>query len=364
MSSTTHPGITATPLRSAPAPRVGRRRDPYFDNAKYLAILLVAVGHVLPVVVEGSRTTRTLYMLVYAFHMPAFVLISGHLSRSYTGRPDQLRRLLTGVVVPYLVFEVAYTLLIRWGAQPERPYSLLHPSYLMWFLIALFVWRVTAPFWSVIRRPVPVSIAIGALAAITPGLDGVIGMQRVLQFLPFFVIGLRMRPEHFLFLRRRPVRIAAALVFAGALPFTYWATASIHMTWFYRTVSAQEMGVAWWPGLIRVGALFVCTLILTAAFLALVPARKRWFTVLGSGTICGYLLHGFLIRGGQYSGFFDQYPFLATPGGRVFLAVTTLAVMTLLCTPVVHRIMKPVTEPELAWAFRKDAKEGEAPGRR
>ncbi|MFI0925203.1 acyltransferase family protein [Streptomyces sp. NPDC021012] len=364
MSSTTHPGITAAPLLTAPAPAPVRRRDPYFDNAKYLAILLVAVGHVLPVVVEGSRATRALYMLVYAFHMPAFVLISGHLSRSYTGRPDQLRRLLTGVVVPYLVFEVAYTLLIRWGAQPERPYSLLHPSYLMWFLIALFVWRVTAPFWSVIRLPVPVSIGIAALAAITPGLDGVIGMQRVLQFLPFFVIGLRMRPEHFRFLRRRPVRIAAALVLAGAAPFTYWATASIYMTWFYRTVSAQEMGVAWWPGLVRVGALFVCALILTAAFLALVPARRLWCTVLGSGTICGYLLHGLLIRGGQYSGFFDRYPSLGTPGGRVLLTVTTLVVMTLLCTPPVHRVMKPLTEPELAWAFRKGGTGSAGPGRR
>ncbi|MGW6417417.1 hypothetical protein [Streptomyces sp. NPDC055055] len=36
--------------------------------------------------------------------MPTFVLISGHLARSYVGRPDQLRRLLTGVALPYLVY--------------------------------------------------------------------------------------------------------------------------------------------------------------------------------------------------------------------------------------------------------------------
>ncbi|MFG3040321.1 acyltransferase family protein [Streptomyces sp. NPDC048330] len=357
------PAATMTPVAQG-RPGAGRRRDPYLDNAKYLAILLVAVGHVLPVVVEGSRATRALYMLVYAFHMPTFVLISGHLSRSYVGRPDQLRRLLTGVALPYLVFEVAYTLLIRWGAQPERPYSLLHPSYLMWFLIALFVWRTTAPFWSVVRWPVALSLAIAAAAAVTPDLDGVVGMQRVLQFLPFFVIGLRMRPEHFRFLRRRSVRAVAVLVLAGALPFTYWATASIYITWFYRTVSAQEMGVAWGPGLVRVGALFVCATILTAAFLALVPGRRVWFTTLGSGTLCGYLLHGFLVRGGQYSGFFDRFPWLNTPGGRVFLTVATIAVMTLLCTPVVRRALRPVTEPELRWAFRPDGRGGGGPGRR
>ncbi|MFJ4867265.1 acyltransferase family protein [Streptomyces sp. NPDC088757] len=364
VASETSPSAPVTLPGIPGPPRAAKPRDPYFDNAKYLAILLVALGHVLPVVVEGSRATRALYMLVYAFHMPVFVLVSGHLSRSYRGRPDQLRRLLTGVALPYLVFEVAYTLLIRWGAQPERPYSLLQPSYLMWFLMALFVWRLTAPFWAVVRWPVAVSLGIAALASVTPDLDGVMDMQRVLQLLPFFVIGLRMRPEHFRLLRRRPVRVAAVLVLAGALPFTYWATASIHMRWFYRNVSAQEMGVAWWPGLVRVGALFVCAVILTAAFLALVPGRRLWCTVLGSGTICGYLLHGFLIRGGQYSGFFDRLPWLATPGGRVVLVLVTFAVMTLLCAPVVRRAMRPVTEPDLAWAFRSDGRSGAGPGRR
>ncbi|MGW0117120.1 acyltransferase family protein [Streptomyces sp. NPDC003327] len=373
MSSLTSPGIAPAPRyavvaetvpAAVPAPRAGGR-DPYFDNAKYLAILLVAVGHILPVVVEGSRTTRALYMFVYAFHMPLFILVSGHLSRSYTGRPDQLRRLLTGVALPYVVFEAAYTLLIRLGPQPDRPLSLLHPSYLMWFLPALFIWRVTAPFWSVVRWPVAVSLVVAGLASVTPDLNGPLGLQRVLQFLPFFVIGLRMRPEHFRFLRRRPVRALAALVLGLAVPFTYWATYRIDMDWFYRTLSAQEMGSPWWgPGLVRVGALFVATLVLTAAFLALVPGRRRWFTALGAGTICGYLLHGLLIRTGQYSGFFDQYPSLGTPVGRVALTLAMLAAMTLLCTPVVRRVMKPVTEPEMAWAFRRGGRSGAAPGRR
>ncbi|MFE3071758.1 acyltransferase family protein [Streptomyces sp. NPDC059247] len=372
MSSSTQPAsllakgppaaLAGPPDQREPPPP--RSRDPYFDNAKYLAILLVALGHVLPVVVEGSRATRALYMLVYAFHMPVFVLVSGYLSRGFTGRPDQLRRLLTGVALPYLLFEVAYTLLMRWGLQPERPYDLLHPTYVMWFLIALFVWRLTAPFWAVLRWPVAVSLGIGALASVTPGLDGVVGMQRVLQFLPFFVIGLRTRPEHFRLLRRRPVRVAAVLVFAGALPFTYWATPSIPMTWFYRTVSAQEMGVAWAPGLLRVGVLFGCSVVLTAAFLSLVPGRALWCTRLGAGSVCGYLLHGFLIRGGQYSGFFDRFPWLGTPGGRVLLVLVTFAVMTLLCAPLARRLMRPVTEPELAWAFRPDGRPAAGRGRR
>lgn len=95
------------------------QRDPFFDNAKYLAIVLVAVGHAWEPVMEGSRATRALYMVVYAFHMPAFVMVSGYFSRTFAARPDQLRRLVGGVLVPYLVFETAYTLYRRWRRTPR-----------------------------------------------------------------------------------------------------------------------------------------------------------------------------------------------------------------------------------------------------
>lgn len=351
---------TTTTGQKPPAEPVSQsiRRDPYFDNAKYLAILLVALGHVLPLVIEGSRATRALYMFVYLFHMPAFILISGYLSRSYTGRPDQLRRLMTGVALPYVVFEVAYTLFARYGGSfSGKPISLLQPFYLMWFLIALFIWRLTAPLWHTLRWPLAVSLVIAALATITPDIGPSLDLVRVLQFLPFFVLGLCMKPEHFQLVRRRGPRALAVIVLAAAIPLTYWVTPNIPLNWLYRSRSVQELGLDWWPGLMRAGLLFCCTLVLVAAFLALVPGRRYWFTVLGAGTICGYVLHGFFIRGAQYAGLFEHYPVLNTPTGRAAVTVGMLVIMTLLCTPPVRRAMKFVTEPEMKWAFRREMTE-------
>ncbi|MER5306417.1 acyltransferase family protein [Streptomyces sp. NPDC002773] len=348
-----------TPATPVPAPqngatRAATARDPYFDNAKYLAILLVVMGHLWPAVIEGSRATRGLYMLVYAFHMPVFILISGYLSRSYTGRPDQLKRLLTGVAVPYVVFEVAYTLFTRWGTGGFRPISLLHPTYLMWFLIALFIWRLTTPFWRVVRWPVTTSLVIAGLASVTPAIGAALDLTRVLQLLPFFVIGLSMKPEHFALLRRRPVRIASAVVLVAAVPFFYWQAPAFYLNWFYRSRSVQELGAGVGWGMFLVALLFVGTLVLAAAFLSLVPGTRRWFTALGAGTICGYVLHGFLIRGATYLGFFEDYPWLSTATGRVAVTVIAMAAITLLCTPPVRKALKWVTEPEMSWAFRKE----------
>ncbi|MEU8622279.1 acyltransferase family protein [Streptomyces sp. NPDC048623] len=360
MCSLTHQGaVGAATAPAGPATPPGTpaasRRDPYFDNAKYLAILLVVIGHVLPVVLAGSRTTRALYEFIYVFHMPVFILVSGYLSRSYTGKPAQLKRLLTGVALPYVVFEVVYTFLTRW-VEPGRPFSLLQPTYLMWFLLALFVWRVTAPFWSVVRWPVTTSIVIAVLATATPTLGDQLELHRIVQFLPFFVIGLRMKPEHFVWLRRTPVRVAAVVVMAVTLVVTYRVTPYVPLNWIYRSRGVQELGMKLLPGMFWAGVLFLLTLLLCAAFLSLVPGSRRWFTVLGAGTICGYLLHGIVIRVGSYSGLYDRLDWLQTPLGRVVITVVMLAVMTLLCTPVVRKVMKPVTEPELAWAFRRNEK--------
>src|SRR6478752_5745052 len=81
-----HPAPTATreplaPAADRPARSGGaKQRDAFFDNAKYLAIVLVAVAHSWVPVMDGSRTARALYMVVYTFHMPAFILISGYFS--------------------------------------------------------------------------------------------------------------------------------------------------------------------------------------------------------------------------------------------------------------------------------------------
>ncbi|MGW7368081.1 acyltransferase family protein [Streptomyces sp. NPDC054841] len=332
-----------------------KRRDPYFDNAKYLAIVLVAVAHAWEPVMDGSRATRALYMFVYTFHMPAFIIISGYFSRSFAARPDQLKRLVSGVAVPYVVFEVAYTLFKRWADDdPGYPFSMTDPLYLTWFLIALFVWRLSTPLWRSIRHPLPVALVVAALGSLTPGMGQTLDLQRILQFLPFFVLGLSMRPEHFQMLRRREVRLLALPVFAGAAAFTYWITPDLRMGWFYHSTSAEELDAPWWAGPVMTVGLFGCALLLTAAFLAWVPRRRTWFTVLGAGTICGYLLHGFLVKSLEYLGLVARHPWLAEPAGEIAVTLAAAAAVTLFCTPPVRRALRFATEPELSWAFRRD----------
>ncbi|GAA2983872.1 fucose 4-O-acetylase-like acetyltransferase [Streptomyces fulvorobeus] len=357
MRTMTAPGTPPTPVPTGfPAAAPAGRRDAYFDNVKFLAIVLVAVAHAWEPVMEGSRATRALYMVVYTFHMPAFIIVSGYFSRSFEMTPGKVKRLITGVVVPYVVFETAYSLFKRYaGGAPGQEISLLDPMFLTWFLIALFVWRVTTPLWKTLRHPLAVALGIAVLASMTPAIGDDLDLQRVLQLLPFFVLGLLLQPGHFQLVRRREVRLLSLPLLAGALLFAYWAAPRMRLGWFYRSNSAQEMGASWWAGAVMSVAMFGCALVLTAAFLAWVPRRHLWFTVLGAGTVCGYLLHGFLVKGAGYAGLFDRFEWLGSPGGLVLVSLVAAAAVTLFCTPPVRRLLRFATEPDMKWAFRRDA---------
>ncbi|WSQ15737.1 acyltransferase family protein [Streptomyces sp. NBC_01231] len=339
----------------APDPGQAKQRDAFFDNAKYLAIVLVAMGHVWEPLRSDSRAVTALYTTVYAFHMPAFIVISGYFSRSFDASPRKVKRLITGIVIPYVVFETAYALFTRWSSGvPDRPVSLLDPLYLTWFLAALFIWRLTTPIWRSLRYPLPVALAVAMAATLSPSIGNDLDLQRALQFLPYFVVGLCLKPDHLRVVRCRTARLLAVPVFAGALAFAYWAVPRMDYAWFFHHAAADEFGVPAWYGPVMTLATFGCSLTLVACFFAWVPGRRTWFTALGAGTLYGYLLHGFIVQAANHW-HWSNHDWAPAPLGEIAVSVVAATVVTALCTAPVRRVFRCVMEPTMAWAFRRDA---------
>ncbi|WP_422070558.1 acyltransferase family protein [Streptomyces orinoci] len=331
------------------------QRDPFFDNAKYLAIVLVALGHSWEPLTDSSRAAMALYLTVYAFHMPAFILISGYFSRGFDLGPAKLKRLVSGVLVPYLIFQVLYVGFQRWLEPDARPdaFSLLNPWYLNWFLAALFLWRLTTPIWQLVRWPVAVSFLVAVVASATREVGSDFDLMRVLQFLPFFVIGLQLRPEHFALVRRRWVRIAAVPVFAAALLAAYWLAPRLDSGWLYHNSCVQDLHRPAWTAPFSTLALFLAAAVLIIAFLAWVPRRRTWFTALGAGTLYGYLLHGFVIKISRWYEWYDAAAWIRRPLGELLVTLLGIAMITALCSAPVRRVFRPLMEPRMNWAFRK-----------
>ncbi|MET7329246.1 acyltransferase family protein [Nonomuraea sp. NPDC005650] len=329
-----------------------RKRDPYLDNVKFVLIALVVVGHSL-VPTLSADSARALYIFIYTFHMPLFVLISGYLSRNFWNSNAKTNKLVDTFLVPYVIVEVGYALL-RVAVGQKWSLTIIDPSWLNWYLLALLFWRLSTPVWKRMKYPVPVAIAAYLLAGFSQ-ISGDFSMDRFFGLMPFFVIGLVMQPEHFELLNRRWIKILAVLTVLGAAAVAIYVAPMAKLSPFYFKASFQDLHLSWYMGLgLRVG-LLVCSLALCFAVLALVPRGETWFSDLGTRTLYCYLLHGIPVLIAKEMGWLE-FPWLYGPLGVLAIACSAFALAIVLCLPETRTVFKWVLEPRLTWLYRRPSR--------
>jgi fucose 4-O-acetylase-like acetyltransferase len=316
-------------------------RDPWFDNAKLILVTLVVVGHgwtLLP----DTGFLRWLYDYLYLWHMPAFLVVTGYLSQSFTWSERHLKRLATGVLLPYVVFEGALVL-FRWSITgADYDHLWVEPHWPMWFLLALLLWRLATPVLRNLPHALPFAVGVSLLGGLHQ--FDYLELDRVFGFLPFFVLGLVARREHLEWLRRHVVRTLGLVVIAVATLAPAWVDGPLRTEWLYYRSGYEVLGVSPSEGMAIRLALLATSGLLALAFLAWMPRRRTWFTGLGAATLVVYLFHGFAVKAAEYAGFgawAAAHPMLA-------LAVATGAGVVLslaLAAPPVARRLRVVVEP-------------------
>jgi fucose 4-O-acetylase-like acetyltransferase len=330
-----------------------RGRDPYFDNAKFLAVVLVVIGHAwepLRAAGVGGRPLEAGQTLVYGFHLPAFILMCGYFSRGFTTAPGRTRKLVAAIVVPYVIFSAAYPMWVNLVSGGHVGWDPLEPYYLTWFLPALLLWRLSTPLWQQLRAPITTALLVSMLAGFVT-LPSMLNAAQVLSFLPFFVIGLTLGPQHFARLRHPLVRVAGAVVLVAGAVVAYMLALDLDPEWVHWRRSFEQLGIGASAGVgFRLIAL-AAALLLTLGFLAVVPARRTWYTRLGSATMYVYLLHGFVTLFLSYQ---DWYYRISGPQ-IALVTVGCVALACLLSGNPMRTIFHWVIEPRVGWMFRTPA---------
>lgn len=347
------PTRAATPTEQTTPSKKGR--DSYFSNAKLALIVLVVIGHAWAPLTGQSFSVNAFYTTLYAFHMPAFILLCGYFSKSFTGRPDQLRRVLTGILAPYILFSLLYGLFRIW-IDGEFTLGLLYPYYLTWFLAALFVWRVTSPIWRVVKYPVLIATLI-SIGAVMMDLPGAFDLGRILQFLPFFVAGMFLRREHFEMVKRPLVKYPATVAAVAVLGLAYLYAGDLDSNWIYFNEGAEQMDVSRMAALPIKLVLMAAAVVLLVTFFAWIPDRTFRWTSLGEATMYAFLLHGFITRGANYGmGWYDN-EFVHTATGAVTVTLLAVAIALLLMSKPVRWLTRPLVEPKLDWLLNRTSRE-------
>src|SRR5699024_7738095 len=288
----------------------GKPRDPYLDNARAILITLVVTGHFLDNV--SSYLGGAFDTWIYAFHMPAFVAISGHLSRSYRNEPRQISRIITALLVPYIIFQTVQALLRVIAHDDDFSVHLWPPSWTLRFLLALFLWRISTPLLRALRYPLIFSIAISVMAPIATHLDQTLTWGRVLSFLPFFVLGLVTTPDHLRRLREFRFRHIGLVILGAGLALSFLTHEKFRISLFHMSTSYDLHDVSDIRGAIVRIAVLLISGIAVISFMAITPQRRHWWTDIGKNSLTIYLLHAPLFYPLRESEFMDS---IDSPGG-------------------------------------------------
>ena len=338
----------------------GGRRIPFWDNARFASVVLVVMGHAIQRQTLDSDNAYTLYLFVYAFHMPAFAIISGYFSKATLPGARQMRRVITDLLLPYLIFETIWSL-VKWLVEGRTSFNPTEPSWTLWFLLALAIFRVVLPYLAQLRLPlvaaVVASVGVGYLANV----DSTFSLSRAIGILPFFVLGWRLRNGGLVerwtglgagvwVVRALAVGVLGAWLAVVAANIREFRAFDLHH-WFFYDDSYPALGEpVWWAGLLRFGLILLAVL-LSAAFFALIPRRETFFSAFGQATMYVYLLHSFVLYPIRESGVLRDDHASAT--WLLTMVFASAAIAVALSSPLVKRVFRPLIEPKPRWLFRE-----------
>ena len=99
-------------------------------------VTVVVIGHMM-VLVPTSTPESRVYDFIYYFHIPAFVLLTGYLSKSFRYSRRHLWALATTMVVPYFLFSwLMAQFRHHVGGEAVLDPIFTNPRWPMWYLAA------------------------------------------------------------------------------------------------------------------------------------------------------------------------------------------------------------------------------------
>lgn len=266
-------------------------RNYKFDNFRFILIFCVVLGHMLEAV--PGVPFYYLYRLIYTFHMPLFLFITGYFA------VFQAKRVIFHFVYPYVLFQTIYILFHRYYLQEGYLFQFTVPLRILWYSVVCIFCYLCIPLLEDFKMHSLTVIFFSFLISFAAGFFNDFGynlsLGRFFSFFPFFAMGyysskIMSKPA-----LRPPVR-AGLITISGILllPLVKYIILSNEITnsALYQSVSYEESGYN-----VKLKALFLLVALLwLIIFLLLVPNIKiPLISYLGRNTYPIFLLHDFFI---------------------------------------------------------------------
>ena len=293
-----------------------KTREYKYDNLKFLLIFLVVFGHLLE-----SYNPNILYVIIYMFHMPMFIYISGRFAKG------SLKSIINKVYI-YTIWQTIYFLFYKYVLNQNITMNYIKtPIWLLWYIFALITWELIMIIVNIFKRKkakhfkeINPLFCYGVLAAffiasIMSSFINDIGydycLSRIITFFPYFLIGYFQKNYNFKLFEiksktRKSIYKILFFFILAVISISYFVLLSkpIQGRWLYGSYSYANGGYTWifktmWI-LLSLSVIFILNNI--------TPNKKiMLISKLGSNTLIIYLVHGLIIKYlGKYSSYIFQ----------------------------------------------------------
>ena len=260
------------------------------DNIKVVLIFLVVFNHLIAFqLVKVDMVVRYVWYGITIFHMPAFIFISGYLSK----KPQDVLKNVKNLLIPYILgYSLTWYAYIWTGRSMD--YELLRPSgTVMWYVLALFIYRLTIEALGKIRFIVPLSIIFALWAGTRPEFTTYLSSSRIVVFFPFFVAGYLWKSDYTKVVRKfkgKWVLIPISGLLLYAIP-NFMMENNIPIDIFRGNHTYQLCGMDNITGMLIRLLMYLVSFVLVLTFLALIPDIKLPITFIGRNTMGIYFFH-------------------------------------------------------------------------
>lgn len=334
------------------------RRVPFWDNARFVCVTLVVIGHGIQRLTADSDNALVLYLFIYAFHMPAFAIISGYFSKPGPPNSRQMKKVITDILLPYFIMETIWTI-VQFLVEGKHEFNPSTPSWTLWFLLALGIFRLILPYLALVKWPLIWSVLFSVGVGYLNNVDSTFSLSRAIGILPFFILGWQLKEWGLVdrwrvverqtwFIRAAAIAVLGAWLVVVMAFIPLWREIDLRF-WFFYDESYSGLGEdQWWAGFVRLGLIGLAVL-LSAAFFVLVPRSETWMTGFGQSTMYVYLLHSFILYPLRETGILRGEHSSAV--WLVSMVLACIAISIALSSPWVRIIFRPIVEPKPRWLF-------------
>ena len=288
--------------------REEQERDYYFDNLKAVLIFLVVLGHFL-LPIHGKSVLVVIKRLIYVFHMPLFVFVSGYFSKKiYKDGQFNFKKILF-LIKAYIIFVVAIQLVYTvCGYRSFSEINFFSQSGAPWYLFAMIVWYLTIP-WIRKCRPCKVmlwTVVLALAAGFFRNIGDFLCMSRILVFGPFFYLGYFMDQhtvEKALCPSCRRVVVPAAVTICMVI-LLFGQKLEDPLSMVYENFSYYELDHSGMGLFFRLG-LMTSAFIISWGIMFFIPEKKTCLSFIGQNTMPVYMLHRILRDVLMFAGIYD-----------------------------------------------------------